>query len=70
MSLLNLVSLDDDQVEIIITAVKDWCEQNGVSIDDENGRQAMSIALSGAKTGKPTCLELSDLIERAAANRQ
>jgi hypothetical protein len=37
MSLLTLLSLDDDGIECVTSVVRKWCDQHGVELDSQRG---------------------------------
>lgn len=52
MSLLNLLSLDDDGIECVAAVVEIWCDLHGVPLDSQRGREAMSEAVRLALGGQ------------------
>lgn len=40
-----LMSLDDDQIELVLGAVRIWCMKRGVEIESDDGRRAVTIAV-------------------------
>ncbi|MGG6892308.1 hypothetical protein [Rhizobium sp. BR 315] len=56
MSLLNLLTLSDQDLDTVTAVVREWCETHQVSIDSDRGRTAMSeavqICLSGERVGE------------------
>ena len=52
MSLLTLLSLQDEQIEIVTNTVRQWCEEHNHDIDDELGRSALQAAVAIALTDK------------------
>ena len=44
MSLLTLLSLDNDDIECVTSAVRIWCDQHGAEVDSRAVTKAMSIA--------------------------
>jgi len=45
MSLLTLLSLDNDDIECVTSAVRIWCDQHGAEVDSRAVTKAMSIAI-------------------------
>lgn len=43
--LQSLISLQDDQIEIVLAAVTEWCSEHDVSIDSPDGRRAILAAV-------------------------
>jgi hypothetical protein len=43
--LQSLIDIDDDQMETVLVAVSSWCNNRGVSVDSDEGRHAVSIAV-------------------------
>ena len=52
MSLLNLLSLDDENIDRITGVVREWCECHQVALDSDRGRAAMSETTRLAMTGE------------------
>jgi hypothetical protein len=52
MSLLPLLSLQDEQIEIVTEAVRQWCDDNGHVINDDTGKAALRAAVALALTDK------------------
>jgi hypothetical protein len=44
----SLLSLEDEQINLVMDAVRMWCEQRNVSIESPAGRSALTIALAAA----------------------
>ncbi|MBO9198345.1 hypothetical protein J5277_29915 [Rhizobium sp. 16-449-1b] len=53
--LMSLISLSDDEIETVTSAVREWCHLNHCDIDSSQGRHAITIAveLVHAKHEKP-----------------
>jgi hypothetical protein len=65
MSFLTLLSLEDEQIELVTDAVRRWCEQKGCDIGDEHGRLAMETAVAVALSARtPPASLLEVLTER------
>ncbi|KAA0681155.1 hypothetical protein DTW90_37170 [Neorhizobium sp. P12A] len=64
MSLLNLLSLEDDQIEIVTGAVRRWCEENRHSVNSQAGRQAMEVAISLAVSQRTDQSKLESLLAK------
>jgi hypothetical protein len=64
MTLLDLLPIKDDQVDIVLGAVRDWRAENGSSIDDEKGREAMAVAVKLAAGAVRTRHELIEALSR------
>jgi hypothetical protein len=52
MSLLTLLSLQDEQIEIVTEAVREWCDEHNHVINDEEGMVALRAAIAIALTDK------------------
>jgi hypothetical protein len=64
MSLLSILSLDDDNIEMVTTVVRAWCHQHQVPPDSERGREAMSEAVRLALGGERSTHVLNDMLSR------
>ncbi|MGY5810208.1 hypothetical protein ACXHXG_21220 [Rhizobium sp. LEGMi198b] len=54
MLLSNLLTLEDDEIEIVTTIVKLWCEKNHVDLDSDCGKSAMAAAVNHVVAGEKT----------------
>ncbi|TCR87657.1 hypothetical protein [Rhizobium sp. BK376] len=52
MSLLTLLSSQDEQIEIVTNTVRQWCDEHNHDIHDERGRFALQAAVALALTDK------------------
>jgi hypothetical protein len=52
MSLVTLLSLQDDQIDVVTDAVRRWCDANNVDINGERGRSALQAAVAIALTAE------------------
>lgn len=43
--LMSLISLSDDQIEIVTSAMRQWCRLNRCDIDSVDGRRALTLAI-------------------------
>ncbi|WP_246622170.1 hypothetical protein [Rhizobium laguerreae] len=43
--LQSLISLSDQDTELVITAVRQWCTKNDCEIDTNEGRRALTLAI-------------------------
>jgi hypothetical protein len=50
MSLVTLLSLQDDQIDVVTEAVRRWCDANDLDINSECGRLAVQSAVAIALT--------------------
>lgn len=59
MSLVTLLALQDDQIEVVTEALRRWCDTQKLEIDSERGRVAMQAAISLALADRwePECFE-------------
>jgi len=64
MSLLNLLSLKDDEIDIVTTVVQKWCSDNHMPIDGERGRYAMSEAVRLTMAGEKSAPMLAEALSR------
>jgi len=69
MSLITLLSLDHEVIEVVTGAVSDWCGQQGCDIDSSNGRKAMAAAVQLALSSPPTRSELLQLLSTEIAGQ-
>ncbi|WP_208247107.1 hypothetical protein WGT02_24155 (plasmid) [Rhizobium sp. T1470] len=55
MSLLNLLSLDDKDIDTVTTVVRTWCEKHRVAFDSECGQPALAAVnrvIAGEKNSR------------------
>jgi len=64
MSLLNLLSLDDDGIECVTSVVRKWCAQHRISLDSPRGREAMSTAIQLVLAGEKSPEFIADVLSR------
>ncbi|PWI49888.1 hypothetical protein B5K03_33650 [Rhizobium phaseoli] len=64
MSLLNLPSLNDDDIDTVTTVVRKWCSENHMPIDGERGRNTMSEAVRLAMAGEKSAPMLAEALSR------
>ncbi len=64
MSLLTLLSLDDDDIECVTSAVRIWCDEHGVELQSERGHEAMSIAIHLVLAGEKSPEIVADALNR------
>ncbi|MBY5780808.1 hypothetical protein HFN59_27425 [Rhizobium leguminosarum] len=43
--LQSLITLSDQDIEVVITAVGQWCTKNHCEIDSNEGRRALTLAI-------------------------
>ncbi|RWX35107.1 hypothetical protein EHI47_05385 [Rhizobium leguminosarum] len=43
--LQSLMTLSDQDIELVITAVRQWCTKNHCEIDSNEGRHALTLAI-------------------------
>jgi hypothetical protein len=48
MSLVTLLSLQDDQIDVVTESVRVWCEEHNHDINSEQGRAALQAAITVA----------------------
>ncbi|WP_325347027.1 hypothetical protein [Xylophilus sp.] len=44
--LQSLISLEDDQIDLVMDCVNQWCEIRRVEIDSVEGRRALNVAVN------------------------
>jgi hypothetical protein len=44
--LQSLISMPDEQIDLVLDAVKSWCEAHGVSLESHDGRRAINLAVN------------------------
>lgn len=64
MSLLNLLSLQDDEIDIAIAVIQEWCSANHVDIDSPHGDAAMSETVRLILSGEKSASALADALSR------
>jgi ADP-ribosylglycohydrolase len=62
MSLFNLLSLDDQDIDLVTGVVKSWCERNHVASDSECGHAAMAAAVNRVAAGENAAEALIEAI--------
>ncbi|WP_132528747.1 hypothetical protein [Rhizobium sp. BK376] len=62
MSLLTLLSLEDEQIEIVTGALREWSKESGHSVHNQAGREAMEVAVRIAASQRPSQAELPNLL--------
>lgn len=60
--LMSLISMSDDEIERVTSAVRDWCRVNRCQIDSEEGRRAVTYSIDLVQTNPREPL-LDHLIE-------
>jgi hypothetical protein len=45
MMLLSLISLTDAEIELVTSAVREWCRLHHCDIDSADGRRTLTIAI-------------------------
>ena len=60
MSMLNLLSLEDDLIETVTTVVRNWCSVHQVPTDSQRGRNAMEEAIRMTEAGERSDIILAD----------
>lgn len=64
MSLLPLLSLPDEKIDIVTDAVRGWCETRRCIVNDVQGRAAVQTAVAIAlSTERLTIADLSARLE-------
>jgi hypothetical protein len=44
--LRSLISLEDDQIDLVLYTVKKWCDDNRVEINSAEGNRAINVAVN------------------------
>ncbi|RWY68878.1 hypothetical protein [Rhizobium sp. WSM1325] len=61
--LQSLITLSDQDIDIVITAVRRWCTKNHCEIDSNEGRRALTLAIDLVQNSARDTL-LQNLTER------
>ncbi|MBY3390430.1 MULTISPECIES: hypothetical protein [Rhizobium] len=61
--LQSLITLSDQDIEVVITAVRQWCTKNHCEIDSNEGRRALTLAIDLVQNSARDTL-LQNLTER------
>jgi hypothetical protein len=64
VSLLNLLSFDEKQLDMVTDAVFIWCREHRQSFNGKKGRAAMQAALAIAYSKKCSPAELRAVLDR------
>ncbi|MBE1508298.1 hypothetical protein [Rhizobium viscosum] len=62
MSLLNLLSLQDDEIDIATTVVHEWCSLHQTPIDSDRGHAAMAEVVRLLLSGEKSPVLISDAL--------
>lgn len=63
MLLYNLLAtLDDQDIDTVITVVRSWCEKHNIAPDSECGHNAMTAAVNRVIAGEKTPVALYEAI--------
>lgn len=54
MSFLSDMALDQKQIEIVCSALNEWCRTADIALDGPDGRDAATVMLALYKTGNGT----------------
>lgn len=57
----SLMSLDDDEIDNVMAAVRRWCERQRISIESAAGRKALNFAFNVVSVGAPVVDVLSEM---------
>lgn len=52
MSFMTLLSLQDEQIEVVTETVQRWCQERHLDINSDDGRAALQAAVAIALTDK------------------
>ncbi|MCW1408468.1 hypothetical protein OLZ32_10975 [Rhizobium sp. 1AS11] len=61
--LQSLITLSDQDIELVVTAVGQWCTKNHCEIDSNEGHRALTLAIDLVQNGARNTL-LQNLTER------
>ncbi|MDO3432149.1 hypothetical protein QWJ46_05585 [Rhizobium sp. CBN3] len=64
--LLSLISLTDSQIELVTSAVREWCRLHRCDIDSGDGRRALIVAVDLVQSKHPEKCLLPELTQRLA----
>ncbi|PKA41594.1 hypothetical protein N2599_13870 [Rhizobium sullae] len=64
MSLLDLLPLNENEIELVTTVVRQWCEDHRVLIESGRGRVAMTTAVGLVISGERSPEALSEALGR------
>ncbi|PCK86331.1 hypothetical protein CPT32_12990 [Rhizobium sophoriradicis] len=56
---LQYLTLDDDDIDLVTNAVRDWCRTHCVPLESESGREAMRFAVGHVASGVRSTVALS-----------
>jgi len=62
--LQSLISLSDDEIELVTDAVNKWCRANHCAIDSSDGRRALTAAIDLVQFRQDDSLLLEELTSR------
>jgi hypothetical protein len=64
--LQSLISLSDEEIEIVTSAVREWCRANNYQIDSLQGRRAITVAIDIVQTEYKEDKLIAELTARLA----
>lgn len=64
VSIVTLLSLDDDQIDTVTDAVREWCAANRQDVNSQAGRIAMQTAVSLALASRRDPGDFADQLRR------
>ncbi|TCU05586.1 hypothetical protein [Rhizobium sullae] len=70
MSLLDLLPLNENEIELVTTVVRQWCEDHRVLIESGRGRVAMTTAVGLVISGERSPEALSEALGRGMGIEQ
>jgi len=62
--LLSLISLSDPEIDIVTTAVREWCRLHHCDIDSADGRRAITVAVNLVQSRQEHDCLLPELTQR------
>jgi len=54
MSFLSDMTLNQSEIEVVCSALEEWCERTRTTLDSDDGRDAATVMLGLYKTGHGT----------------
>lgn len=62
--LLSLISLSDPEIDLVTTAVREWCRLHHCDIDSADGRRAITVAVDLVQSRHAAECLLPELTQR------
>jgi hypothetical protein len=64
--LQSLISLSDNEIETVTSAVREWCRVNNCQIDSAQGHRAIAVAIDLIQTQHAEVVFIGELSSRLA----